>query len=93
MMVNYGHYLSPTDLLESVSTLGTTLRSSDKMNFVVPNTIKRILHVIREAKTHYKFDNVTNDVQGMIDFGDVTNFSRQALDDSNLFESGMKHFE
>ena len=67
MLVKQGKYGSPAELLKFVTDLGTTLRSADKMNFVVPNTIKRILHVIREAQSHCKLDHQSNDVQGMVD--------------------------
>ena len=40
---------TPDQLLRTVKRIGTQLREADKMNFVVPNTVKRVLHVIREA--------------------------------------------
>lgn len=94
MLVKQGKYGAPAELLKFVSDLGSTLRSADKMNFVVPNTIKRILHVIREAQTHLKFENQTNDVEGLVDLGVVKRHERAAADDSSLFfQNQMQHFE
>ena len=38
-----------SDLLEAVKCIGKQLERADSLNFVVPNTVKRILHIIREA--------------------------------------------
>ena len=38
---------TPADLLQQLITIGDKLIAADKLNFVAPNTIKRILHLIR----------------------------------------------
>ena len=39
----------PANLLDQVKALGKRLSEADNLNFVVPNTVKRVLHIIREA--------------------------------------------
>ena len=47
---------SPAKLLLKVKEIGEKLREADKFNYVVPNTVKRVLHVIREAAEELKID-------------------------------------
>ena len=57
--------------------VGEKIIAADKLNFVAPNTIKRILHVIREASKHLKMDKhdktktLNRSFSGMEDFGNV----------------------
>lgn len=39
----------PANLLVHVKSIGKRLSEADNLNFVVPNTAKRVLHIIREA--------------------------------------------
>lgn len=39
----------PIELLTKVKEYGKLLSEADKMNFVVPNTVKRVLHFIRKG--------------------------------------------
>tara|TARA_B110000285_G_C14999171_1_gene550508 strand:- start:766 stop:954 length:189 start_codon:yes stop_codon:yes gene_type:complete len=60
--------------LEHLKTSGDKLIAADKLNFVAPNTIKRILHLIRQASIHHKLDkdinqNPNKSISGMSDFG------------------------
>ena len=47
---------SPAKLLLKVKEIGEKLRAADRFNYVVPNTVKRVLHVIREACEELKID-------------------------------------
>ena len=40
---------TPADLLSEVKKMGNRLRDADRLNFVVPNTVKRVLHILRES--------------------------------------------
>lgn len=40
---------APAELLPNVKAIGKRLSEADKMNFVVQNTVKRVLHILREA--------------------------------------------
>ena len=39
----------PSELLPEVKVIGKRLSEADRMNFVVQNTVKRVLHVLRET--------------------------------------------
>ena len=46
----------PAQLLDNVKKIGEKLSAADKLNFVVPNTVKRVLHILRESCKYYKID-------------------------------------
>ena len=58
--------------------IGEKLSAADKLNFVVPNTVKRVLHILRESCKYYKIDQELSDkdnnqkmstIENMQDFG------------------------
>jgi len=49
-MMKIEEFESSADLLFEVKRVGTRLSNADSLNFVVHNTIKRILHIIREKE-------------------------------------------
>lgn len=40
---------APSELLPNVKKIGKKLSEADRLNFVVQNTVKRVLHILREA--------------------------------------------
>lgn len=95
-IVMQGKYESPNDLLTYVQETGQKLQKADTLNFVVPNTIKRILHIIREAQNECKFikNEQNNDLKGLIDFGKITLVKeRVSYDDSMMFEKRQNQFD
>ena len=85
--VRQDQFDTPAKLLQEVKKIGHQLQQADKLNFVVPNTIKRILHIIREACHELKLDKHTDeDIKGMEDFGkvEITKLLRKSSDDSQL---------
>lgn len=65
----------PGKLLMEIKMFGDQIIKADKLNFVVPNTIKRIIHVFREACHQCKLDKELEKntkilgIGGMADFG------------------------
>jgi len=61
------------------------------LNFVVANTVKRLIHIIREECRELKIDKLLVDankpraISGMSQFGKVSSNLPRASDDSNLF--------
>lgn len=47
---------TPAELLLKVKEMGNRLRDADRLNFVVPNTVKRVLHILRESCKILKID-------------------------------------
>ena len=45
---------SGRDLFQSLQKIGQKLIQADKMNFVVMNIVKRILHIVRERAQQFK---------------------------------------
>lgn len=95
-VISHATYDNPNVLLQYVLEIGQKLQRADKLNFVVPNTIKRILHVIREAQAECKFskDDDPTDLKGLADFGRLNIVKeRVSNDDSMMFEQSRMKFE
>lgn len=90
---------TPADLLAQLITIGDKLIAADKLNFVAPNTIKRILHLIREASKHHKLDKETNQnlsksIGGMSDFGfSQADRKGKSRDDLDFMDGGLRKLE
>jgi translation initiation factor 2B subunit (eIF-2B alpha/beta/delta family) len=48
---------SPGEVLLQVKQIGERLKNADQNNFVVPNMVKRILHIIRVVCKKLKLEN------------------------------------
>lgn len=87
---------NPGKLIAKVKEMGKQLAEADNMNFVVPNTVKRILHQIREACNELKLNKFLQaeecdspqKFKGMEDFGKArSKFKKISFDDSQLIEA------
>ena len=47
---------SPGEVLQQVKQFGEKLKNADQNNFVVPNMVKRVLHIIRETCRRLKLE-------------------------------------
>ena len=50
--------VKPAQVIKQVEQIGCRLRDCDRLNFIVPNTTKRCLHILRQACKQCKFDAV-----------------------------------
>lgn len=41
--------VTPAQVIKQVEQIGSRLRDCDRLNFIVPNTTKRCLHILRQA--------------------------------------------
>ena len=77
--------------------MGNRLRDADRLNFVVPNTVKRVLHILRESckilkidqelQNHCDSQNNINRLEGMMGFEKIPrnqNRGNRAVDDSQI---------
>ena len=80
----------PASLLEQVSTLGNRLSEADQLNFVVPNTVKRVLHIIREACKELRIETELPSTEGKKEIERKKGAGKQAADDFALFDLNLK---
>jgi translation initiation factor 2B subunit (eIF-2B alpha/beta/delta family) len=47
-LVKQGKWKNIKDLFKSINTIGKTMMKADPLSFFIGNTVKRVLHIIRE---------------------------------------------
>ena len=80
----------PANLLELVTSLGKRLSEADHLNFVVPNTVKRVLHIIREACKDLRIETEVPSDEGKKEIERKKGAGKQAADDFALFDLNLK---
>ena len=79
----------PANLLATVKAIGKRLSEADHLNFVVPNTVKRVLHIIREACKELRLEAELPHEEGKQEFERKKGGGKQAADDFALFELNL----